>query len=199
MMDNRMGLQPNSTVVRAEALGHWDLAEEALARAREQAAQVLADAQTQREAQMRIGFETGMRMAAEKMTSIVAQTAAGADRQLREIEAVLPGLVIEVVRQILGELDANEVMRRCIEQALTKIRRASSATLRVCPQQIELARETLAQAGTAADGIFIEADSRLPVGQCVISSAYGVAELGAAEQLRIFADQLGNAFRANAG
>lgn len=186
---------PAAAVVPAAELGIWEDAAAALAAARRDAARIRAEAEGEREQRRREGWEQGRAEGLASLAAAIGDAAARAHAHLAGLEAALPGLVVEVVGQILGEMDPDDVLARSVSHALARTRRASTATLRVPPGRVAAVRAALGAMGDGAHGIFVESDESLAPDACVISSAYGVAELGATAQLRAFADGFAAAWR----
>ena len=189
-MTRHVRLAPTAAVIRAEEDGLWQDAAAALAGARADAADLCRRAEQEYAAQVEAGYEAGRAAAAAEMFTIVARTAKQAERHLAAMQAALPSLVCAAVEQILGSFSDEELLRRSVAHAVARTRRASTATLRVPPEKLEAIRAAVSSMADGAEGIFVEADATLPPDGCVLSSAYGVAELGPAAQLRTFAARL---------
>lgn len=182
----------------------------ALMRSAEQAAAKLRDAAQQevdaafaradeacaseRERGYREGKELAQQELAEKLVAIGADAA----KTLASLESVLVATVIQGVKSILGEIDANTFFQQALQQVAASIRDESFVTLRVCPAQEDAAQravqELLAQTHSS-NFIQVNADPELREGACVLESPSGSVDASLETQLAAIGKSLRASFQ----
>ncbi len=174
--------RPAGPLVRAAELGAWASATLALQSAHARAEEMMLAARAAREAERRRGHAEGYAEGAEQAAQLIAAATAEASARLDRIEAALPEVVADAVAGILGSFDGRDLVGPAVSQALGRLRRGASATLRASPGCVEPLRALLAEVGGGA--ILLQPDSGLAEGRCVLSSELGDVELGVEAQLR---------------
>ncbi|GLS46081.1 type III secretion system stator protein SctL [Methylobacterium brachythecii] len=176
-------LRPAGPIVAAADLAIWSEASAGLAAAHRHAIETRDWAQAHFEREHARGYQEGRAEGTEAAARCVAETSARASDHLAALERELPALVHGIVADMLGRLDADDLVVRSVRHALDKLRPDAAATLRVPPDQVETIRAALGDLGAHAE-LRIEADPSLAPGECCLRSAIGSVELGIEAQLR---------------
>lgn len=182
-------VRPATNVLRATDLKRWLDGATALVRAEAEAAAIVAAAAAAYKTERERGYAEGREAAAIELARALARTHGGMEAALMDMEAALPALVTRIVEDILGTFDARELTRSALRRALERVRRGADAVLRVAPESVEIAQETLGALGLSRT-IRLEPDPALEAGRCVFESSLGKAELGIEAQLRVLRDTL---------
>ena len=178
--------RPRCRVVPSDEVAAWETgrsyleaAERFSERLRDNAASAFEDAKHR-------GFEEGRKEGAEAAARLLAELAGRADRQLAGSDRQIIDLAIAVLRRVLGDFDARELLTRAVHHALTNERQNRRLTLHVTPGMVENLRADL-------DGmlepdlrhlITVEADAKAALGECRLASDIGFVDLGIDAQLR---------------
>lgn len=180
--------RPTAPLLRDAELRLWGEAEDALRAARERADQI---DQASREAfaqESARGYAKGRAGGAEEAARIVTAAAAAADALLHRLEAELPGIVCDIVEDMLGAMPATELVTSAVRHALGRVRLGAAATLRTAPGSLGALRAALDAPG--GELVRLEADPALEDGRCVLSGEFGAIELDVAAQLRVLRSTL---------
>jgi len=126
------------------------------------------------------GFEAGRAAAAEAFVV----TAVEQSRRAEALEAYVLRAVLVGIRNVIGELPADERMRRLVHRAIGQVPGPGDLTMHVNPDDAAAAREAIAafrEGGLPA--IRVVADARLGRGACRIDGESGSIEAGLDVQL----------------
>lgn len=182
--------RPAGPVVRASELPVWHEAADMLAAARAESRLLREDAAVYRAAEGERGYEEGQARAASLLSSRLLELDQAAATALGGMETALPGLVCDLIVEMLGRLPPGEGLRLAVGHALTRLRRGTAATLRVAPADRPVLDAVLAEAGPPALGLAIETDPALAPGRCLLESGLGSAELGLEAQIRVLRETI---------
>lgn len=161
-------------------------AEQILAKARQQASQMLSEAESrvhalEKEAQER-GFSIGeaqakhaMNDALDQLKTVFEATQAERQRVLRDVEAEVVHLVLDIVRRLLKvePLINEQVLIRVTRHALEHLGQKLEVIIAVHPEDTELLHFSLSQIQDLALDIVIEPDETLHIGSCRVTSKAG--------------------------
>lgn len=178
--------RPRGRVVPAKEISAWETGRAYLKAAHEEAERLKQEARTAFEEAKRQGFEEGRKEGAAAASKLLAETASRADRELAQADRQIVDLALAVVRRVLGEFDAGQLLRNAVRHALAKQRQDQHLTLYVAPDIVEALR---AEVDALFDPsvrhlITIEPDARLDQGQCRLASDVGFVDLGIEAQLK---------------
>lgn len=171
--------RPTARILRAEEAALWTEGFAFLQAAKAQAEQIKADSDQWLQAARAEGFESARQEGAGQVAQLLADTQTQVQHYLAGLEASLADLALGIVREVLGELDATDRVLRCTRQALSGFRQGQALTLWVPPAEVSALRQRLRN-----DGISVEGDVQLGVGQARLSSPAGSVELGLEAQLQ---------------
>ena len=179
-------LLPAGPIVRAEEIGVWREARQALLAARAFAARLRRRAREERAAELQRGHAEGMEQAAREVAARLLGLQAEADAQAARLQDEIPGLALDAVRSILGEMEPDERTRRAVGHALARFGPGEAATIKVAPDAIAAVRQAirdLEAAGHTLPHLAIEADAARRPGRCTLLTRHGMVELGLDDQL----------------
>jgi len=152
---------------------------------RARVAQALAQAQ---EAGFEQGRRDGERVAAERLTEVVARITRDQQVQQQAARDAVGALALAVVQKLASSLGASEVVPKLVEQAVIELLPQRSTRVRVGPEAMEATRERLAKLGLSAD---VRADETLGAFDCVIDSVTGQHVVSLDSQLAAIGRALG--------
>lgn len=171
-----LSARPGIKVLKAaDYLAHVEAAE-LVREARAKAERIVADADEARECERRRGFEAGLRSARTGMTAQMLEAAAAAIDHLAEVERTIASAVPELLRKLLGEIDASKLTLAVVREALEVHRIQQHVTLRVAPEMVADVETHMNAASQRAKFIGVVADPDLGPGQCVLESPLGTIE-----------------------
>lgn len=177
-------LCPVGPIVRQEEFGIWSEAEAALKAAERHRERIRGWTLAAYQRERQRGRNEGLLIAREEAAGLIAATSARANSYLRQLEQDLPGLVLGMIENLLGQFDPGDLLARAVRNAVTKLQAGSELRLRVAPEHAGVLRGALADLGDGAPMFQIEIDPTLDAGQCVLWSEFGNVELGLEAQIR---------------
>ncbi|WP_143277612.1 HrpE/YscL family type III secretion apparatus protein [Bordetella genomosp. 10] len=180
-------------VVRGADHARWVRAENILREARAQARVIRDHARRDHAAERARGYREGLQEARVAQVSAIEDTLRRAREYLDGVETEMVELVMDCVREVIGELDGRERIVRIVRGALARARRQKQAV--VCLHAEDVAavqawRDDLLAEFPCIEDLDIEASARVPRGACRIETDIGVIEAGVDEQLAALAQAL---------
>jgi len=128
------------------------------------------------------GMATGEVKISEELTELAAQGARFVDR----LEAKMPDIISDAVRQILGQFDNNDLVVQTANKALRMFRKETAVSVKVAPGELEIVRarvDELRQGNESITYIDVVADPRLPANGCIVESEFGSVDASIEAQL----------------
>lgn len=189
----RPAAQPTAVVVEEILAEAQRQAAVALQEAREEAHRIVAEAQAAATAAVnaarnegyQAGYESGLAAAEEQMrqqvqaiAQIVGNATVDKARLIRECEAEMVALVIDVARKVIDRevsLD-HSIVLKLVESALQKVAGQVVLRIRVSPVDFDLVKNHWSERQGTGEGIAqaeIVADKRIKPGGCVIDTQGG--------------------------
>lgn len=185
-----LDLRPESPVLSPDELMLWCSAQTAYDTAHAEAEASQARTLVAYETERARGYSDGREVASREMAQHILATAHTSERALLDIEASLPGIVADVIEDMLGRVDLNEVLPIAIRHGLARVRRGTAARLRIAADCAEALQSLVMELYQARSPITVEIDPALTPGRCVLESDYGSADLGLEAQLRVLRESL---------
>jgi type III secretion protein L len=185
---------PGVRILRAARADAWQDGYRFLAEASQTAEQIKRAARDVYSTERTRGYADGRAEGAQEATRLVTETAAKVDRYLATLDLEVARLVIDIVRRILGEFDAVDLVSRAAMQAITDFRREKALKITVHPEVLERVRAALPAAlsdGSLGPSVTIESDPHLGKQACVVSTEFAVVDASVETQLSAIADALG--------
>jgi|GEM_PF-6067191 len=190
MSDHFPHLKPSTTLLTPAEMALWQDADTAYRTALQDAHTLRANAQAAHAAERQRGYAEGRAHAATEMADHILKTTDMAARMIRDIETGLPDIVADVIEDMLGQVDLDEVLPIAITHGLSRIRRGASAHLRIAADCAAPLRHLSDDLNATDSLIRIEIDPALSPGRCVLESEFGTAELGLDAQIRVLRERL---------
>jgi type III secretion protein L len=175
--------RPIGPVIKAAEAQSWIDGFAFRERARREADALIADTRAAYERRKREGFEQGRREGTAAAAELLAETSARVDRYLAGVERELAELALGIVRKVVGELEASELVARLACEAIQGFRREHALTVTVAPENLELARRHLRAHDDPPRQVAVEADPRLGPLDCRVESPYATVDAGLDAQL----------------
>jgi type III secretion protein L len=163
-------------------------AREILARARDQAAQLLEDAQHEKEKLLAESTERGYAAGLDQWNEALAEAWKRRDEFLGRNEVDLVKLAIAVARKVIGrsvELDQGVVLNTARE-VLRSVRSERRVTLKVNPSEEAAVREqaiSLKAPGSEVGELVIIGNPSIEAGGCIVESDLGIIDAQISTQL----------------
>ena len=180
-------IAPGQRVLRAAEVAAWGDAEALLASARQQADAIIAGAEAALEAERQRGYAEGVAEAqmeqAEKMIDTVSRTI----DYFARVEGDVVALVMSAVRKIIDGFNDEERVLIVVKNALSVVRNQKQMTLRLHPQQVDVARARMNDLLASYPGVGyldIVADGRLSLESCILESEIGLVEASIEGQIK---------------
>ncbi len=180
-------IAPGQRVLRAADVAAWGDAEALLASARQQADAIIAGAEAALEAERQRGYAEGVAEAqmeqAEKMIDTVSRTI----DYFARVEGDVVALVMSAVRKIIDGFNDEERVLIVVKNALSVVRNQKQMTLRLHPQQVDVARARMNDLLASYPGVGyldIVADGRLSLESCILESEIGLVEASIEGQIK---------------
>ncbi len=183
---------PGVRILRAAEAEIWQDGYRFLTAVRRAAAQVEETARTTYAAEYARGFAEGRMAGANEAARLLSETAVKVDRHLAALEPEIGSLALDVVRRVLGQFDAAELVTRMATQAVAEFRREKWLKVTVHPAAVDQVGAALA--ALSHDGgpaVTVEADPALDEHACIVASDFAVVDAGIEAQLKAFAAAFG--------
>lgn len=188
LLKDRAALEPGALVLKRDAYADFVAAEDILARARERAEAIVAQAEIEREERRKEGYEAGMAEGREKMAERLLEVAAASVEQLSGMEKDLVDVVMRSLRTILGEFDREELAVRTVGHALRLVRDQKRVLLRVAEEDAETVAARVEEIRTrypAIGRVDVTADPGVSPGGAVLETEIGVVDATLERQLAL--------------
>ncbi len=142
------------------------------------------------EAEFARGYAEGKAAGAAEAAALVNNAAVNVDRYIASLDQQIAALAMKIVRRVLGDLDATDLIARAAAQALNDFRREKNIKVSVHPAALERVRTSL-NAHVRETGLgfnlTVEADATLSKEACVIASDFAVIDASVDTQLTALA------------
>ncbi|WP_233238518.1 HrpE/YscL family type III secretion apparatus protein [Bordetella sp. LUAb4] len=173
-------------VVRASDYSRWVQAKHVLGEARVQAKAIRDHARQDHAAERERGYQEGLREARATQVAEIAETLRKARAYLDGIENEMVDLVMDCVREVIGELDPRERIVRIVRGAIARARRQKQAVLRLHTEDVSAVlawRDDLLTEFPGIEDLDIVATAQMARGACRVETDIGVIEAGVDAQL----------------
>jgi type III secretion protein L len=181
---------PGLNIVRAAEADAWRDGYRFLAAASRESEQI-RQAATAAYAQERArGYADGAAEGTQESTRLVSDTVIKVDRYLATLDQQIATLVMDIVRSVLGEFDAVDLISRAATRAIADFRREKFLTVTVHPEVLARMRTAIAAHENLGPAVTVQGDSRLDKGACVVASEFAVIDASIETQLAAIADAL---------
>ncbi|ALM86425.1 hypothetical protein ASB57_28940 [Bordetella sp. N] len=173
-------------VVRASDYSRWVQAKHVLGEARVQAKVIREHARRDHVAERERGYQEGLCEARASQVAEISATLQRARAYLGGIETEMVDLVMDCIREVIGEFDARERVLRIVRGALARARRQKQAVLRLHTDDVGAVlawRADLLAEFPGVEDLEIVATAQMARGACRIETDIGVIEAGVDAQL----------------
>jgi type III secretion protein L len=183
---------PTATVLRAKDAEAWRDGYSFLAEASRTSEQIRQEAHAAYSAEQARGYADGRTEGAVEATRLLSETTIKVDRYFANLDQEIGQLVMDIVRQVLGEFDVTDLVSRAAAQAIRDFRGEKSLTIYVHPEALERVRTTLATTPRGAGlAPTVESDPHLLKDGCTIRTEFAVVDAGLETQLAVIGEAFG--------
>jgi type III secretion protein L len=183
-------------VIKAGEFAALLSAQDLLARAREEAAAIRAEAQAEYAREKERGYRDGLEQGKAEMAERVVATLSQSNLYFAKLESAIIDVVVKSTRRVIGELSDRERVERIVVKALELLRTQNNVRIKVAPAQAEALKarvESLLAAFPRIQVLDVQADPRLPEDGCVLETELGVIDATVETQLRAIQKALSKA------
>lgn len=181
------GASPVTRITKAVREASLD-ANEILARARAEAAELLINTERERENVLEEARQQGFRQGLDRWNQNLAEALEARSRYLEKNEAELVKLAVAVARRIVGECAATEpeAVLPAARAAIRAVRSERKVRLRVRPEDEATVREHVAKLSALSAElceIVVMVDDSIALGGCIVESDLGIIDAQFGTQL----------------
>lgn len=172
---------PAKRIVRAHEAAQWIDGRQFLEDAREQARQMLEQADRQAQDARAAGYAEGLSEGQAAAGRRLVETGTALDRYLATVQVQLAELSLTLLRQVLDDFDAAPLIAQLCQRALRDFRDQQHLILRVPTAQLEPVTTLLQELLGVVE---VHGDASLGPRQATLSSPAALVDLDIGEQLR---------------
>ncbi len=172
-------LQPGQRVIRARDYSIIEKSTTLIAKAREQAVLIIAEAKEAFQQEKERGYQEGLMQSrmeqSEQMLKMVDQSI----NYLSDVEASLAEILMTAVSKIIDDYDDRKLTVGLIKSGLQHVRNERQVTVRVPPSHFAYVKERIGEILSGYKGIGLlnpVSDPRLKAGSCILESRIGVVD-----------------------
>jgi type III secretion protein L len=197
LMDRGKLASADGKVIKAHDFAVLTTVQETLANACQRAAEIVALAETERDAALRQGREVGIEQGRADYAATMVEATARMESAFICLEARLVKTVMDALQAILHEIGERAVMERLVRRTLSNSSRTNALRLVVAAQQFEMVNELLAPVLAQFPEIqFVDVvkDPAREPGTCVLESEFGIVDASLDTQIAAVREGLIRAF-----
>lgn len=183
---------PAGAILRYEDAPFWVDGKGYLESAKTFVAEAKAASAAAAEVEKQRGYQDGFKDGAKAAVELVAKTKAAVDEYQAKLSVTLTELVIAILKDALGEIDASQIIALSVRKAIKGIDLSPDMTVTVTPGLLNDVHRRLS-ASEDRDILSVlnfKEDSRLPPNSCRIVSEFGTIDLSTDRQISILIDSL---------
>jgi len=197
LMDRGKLARADGKVIKANDFAQLVTAQETLAQATRRAAEIVAQAETQRDAAIREGRELGIEQGRAEYAASMVEASARMESSFISLEARLVKTIMDALQAILHEIGERTVMERLVRRTIANSNRKNSLRLVVASQQFDTVNALLSSVLAEFPEIeFVDVvqDPAGVPGMCVLESEFGIVDASLDTQLAAIRAGLNRAF-----
>jgi len=197
LMDRGKLARADGKVIKANDFAQLVTAQETLAQATRRAAEIVAQAETQRDAAIREGRELGIEQGRAEYAASMVEASARMESSFISLEARLVKTIMDALQAILHEIGERTVMERLVRRTIANSNRKSPLRLVVASQQFDTVNALLSSVLAEFPEIeFVDVvqDPAGVPGMCVLESEFGIVDASLDTQLAAIRAGLNRAF-----
>ncbi len=186
---------PAGAILRFEDVAQWETGEARLREASHILDQAKHDAASLLANTRKEGYGAGYEEGLKEGLALIARTKSSVDAYHRNLGTVLTNLVVDLLKQIVGDMNPGAAVAAAVAKALPNIDLGSEVTLLVSPSVVGVVGKYLSSHldKASASKLIIREDSRLAPTQCRLESSFGLVDLSLNNQLELLAASLRSA------
>ncbi len=190
-------IDPDACILKAHEYTTLLEANEILQAARDEALNIRQEAQKTFEQEKARGYEEGLEEGRLEMAERTFEAIAKGIDFIESLEKTTVDLVMKSLQRVLDEIPPEEKIISVVRRSLSYVRGQKDVVIHVCPQDLQLVQNEIASIANTAygiDNIRIVADTKLPLGACVLESNLGIIDASLSVQMavlrRVFEEHL---------
>lgn len=174
---------PGTKILRAEECSELCSATDLMTAAQKKADDIMLRAQDAYKERYEAGYQDGVEAGKMEHAEKMMETVLASVEFIENIESTVINVVNQSIRKIVGDMDADERIRRLVHTALNNVRGQQQVTVRVSPADEPAVSASLA-AMTSGSYIRVIPDTRLTQGSCILESELGVIDASLETQMK---------------
>jgi type III secretion protein L len=142
------------------------------------------------------GFAEGKAAGVAEAAALVNKTTVAIDRYIASLDQDIAALAVRIVRRVLGEFDASDLIAKAAVQALAEFRREKTLKVSVHPSSVDAVRSAIAAhiRGTGLGiTVAVDGDASLAKDACVVASDFAVIDASIDTQVNALAKAVSTA------
>jgi len=183
---DKLQLSSHVKVLKAKEYNRYLQAQELVDAAEKKAADIIKQAEQTYQQQKELGYQEGLKQAKQLQSKLMLDTIAQCQRYYKNNEQQLAQLVVQAVRQLIGEFDNVELALNMTRQAMLSISNQRQVTLHIAPSQVDKVKARLGKVMKQFPEVSyaeVVADERVEEGGCLLETKVGVIDATLENQL----------------
>ena len=170
---------PDQKIVKADDYAAFVDSQTIISNAQAEADEILEDAKRVFEEEKVKGYEQGLKEGEKKSTAHLIKYLSKTVDSFEKFEEKILDVVMKALRQIMGEMDDKELVKKIVKKALNLARSQKQMVLRVAPSQAEYMRgeiDSILKDYPGINFVDVREDARLTEGDCIVDTDLGVID-----------------------
>lgn len=191
--ENGFTLLPDEKIIRRESYTEFVEGQSIVAAAKKEAERIVQEAHMAYEAEKKRGFEEGKEAGKLEISDHMVDYVTRIVGNLKSFEDKLVDMLMQSLRQIIGDIDKRELIVGVVGRALQVVRSQKRITIRVAPSDVDAVDESIKdymERYPTIDFLDVSADDRLKSGDCILETDVGVVDARLDQQLDIIKKSL---------
>ncbi len=181
------GLRPVGGIIKADHYLDFVRAEEMIARAQQQAEQIINCAETKYRQEKERGYRDGLEKGQAEISGRIAATAAETASYLDNMAGKMVELTMRILKTILGEIDNRKLVEKIVFKTVDRVRDEGRITIRVHPECVDHVKNKItayALESGRQDLFDVVGEPRLDRHGCILESEIGYVDSSLNTQLK---------------
>jgi len=183
---DKLQLSSHVKVLKAKEYNRYLQAQELVDAAEKKAADIIKQAEQTYQQQKELGYQEGLKQAKQLQSKLMLDTINQCQSYYKNNEQQLAQLVVQAVRQLIGEFDNVELALNMTRQAMLSISNQRQVTLHIAPSQVDKVKARLGKVMKQFPEVSyaeVVADERVEEGGCLLETKVGVIDATLENQL----------------
>ncbi|OIO58864.1 MAG: HrpE/YscL family type III secretion apparatus protein [Verrucomicrobia bacterium CG_4_10_14_3_um_filter_43_23] len=171
--------EPGKKIIKKEEYAIFLNANQIVEEAQKKAARIVEEAKQAYADEKKRGFNEGMAEGNKKISELMIESVSKSLKNFENFENDIIQVVMQALKKIVGELNADELIIGIVKNALAMVRDQKKVTLIVSPSQEKVVREKLDEimkGYPTISFIQLDRDPRLKEGGCLLVTEMGMVD-----------------------